>query len=93
MSGSELAAITLAQAASPSATPSAVAEADFHPVTGDAAPSDGRTELVAAYVLMWVLLLGFVWLTWNRQRRLAARLTELERALTPANSDSEQAPP
>jgi CcmD family protein len=34
--------------------------------------------LVTAYVVFWLLLLGFVWLTWRRQQRLANRLGQLE---------------
>ncbi len=36
---------------------------------------------VAAYAVLWLLLIGFVWLTHRRQRALDARLDELERAL------------
>jgi CcmD family protein len=38
-------------------------------------------SLVAAYVLMWLLLLGFVWLVARRQTRTEARLVELEQAI------------
>jgi CcmD family protein len=38
-------------------------------------------SLVAAYGLMWLLLLGFVWLVARRQARTEARLRELEQAL------------
>ncbi|MCC6648080.1 MAG: CcmD family protein [Polyangiaceae bacterium] len=36
---------------------------------------------VAAYVVLWCVLMGFVVLSARRQRRLDARLDELERAL------------
>ena len=36
---------------------------------------------VAAYVVLWCVLMGFVMLTSRRQRRLDERLDELERAL------------
>ena len=43
--------------------------------------SSAMPTLVAAYVLMWLLLLGFVWLVARRQARTEARLSELEQAL------------
>ena len=43
--------------------------------------SSAMSSLVAAYVLMWLLLLGFVWLVARRQARTEARLRELEQAL------------
>jgi CcmD family protein len=43
--------------------------------------SSALPSLVAAYVLMWLLLLGFVWLVARRQARTEARLRELEQAL------------
>lgn len=55
---------------------------EFKPVTG------GRTEtssaeglLVAAYVLMWAILMGFLYLTFKRQAAVDKRLGELEKAL------------
>ena len=48
--------------------------------TGEQA-SSAMPSLVAAYVLMWLLLLGFVWLVARRQARTEARLRELEQAL------------
>jgi CcmD family protein len=44
--------------------------------------SSAMPSLVAAYVLMWLLLLGFVWLVARRQARTEARLTELEQAIS-----------
>jgi hypothetical protein len=43
--------------------------------------SSALPSLVAAYVLMWLLLLGFVWLVARRQARTEAGLAELERAI------------
>jgi CcmD family protein len=37
--------------------------------------------LITAYVVMWALLLGFVFLSWRRQGRVETRLSELEKAL------------
>jgi hypothetical protein len=39
--------------------------------------------LVVAYLLMWAILIGFVLTSWMRQKKLDARLTELERSLGP----------
>jgi hypothetical protein len=36
---------------------------------------------VAAYVLMWGLVLGFLLLSWRRQGRVETRISELEKAL------------
>lgn len=37
---------------------------------------------VAAYSVLWVILIGFVFLTHRRQKALDARLDELDRALS-----------
>lgn len=55
---------------------------DFKPVTGG--PSDttsAEAVLVAAYVLMWAILMGFLLMTFRRQAAVDKRLGELERAL------------
>lgn len=39
------------------------------------------TLLVAAYVVMWALLLGFLYVGWRRGQQLAARLDAVEKAL------------
>ncbi len=59
----------------PSGTGFAAVEAKGEPA------SSAMPSLVAAYVLMWLLLLGFVWLVVRRQARTEARLHELEQAL------------
>lgn len=41
----------------------------------------GARLLVTAYVVIWVIAMVFVQLTWLRQRRLAKRVDDLERAL------------
>jgi len=52
----------------------------FVPVEGGETTSAG-TMLVVAYLLMWAILIGFVFTSWIRQKKLDARLAELERAL------------
>ncbi len=54
---------------------------EFKPVTGGEESASAGTLLIAAYLLLWLLLLGFVLLSWRRQARLDGRLGELERAL------------
>ena len=44
----------------------------------------GVKLLVTAYVVIWVIAMIFVMLTWLRQRKLAARVESLERALDEA---------
>jgi CcmD family protein len=44
--------------------------------------SSAMPSLVAAYILMWLLLLGFVWLVARRQARTEARLAEFEQAIS-----------
>ncbi len=48
---------------------------------GAADANSALPSLVAAYVLMWLVLLGFVWLLGRRQARTEARLGVLERAV------------
>ncbi|MDQ2645816.1 MAG: hypothetical protein M3020_18510 [Myxococcota bacterium] len=54
----------------------------FVPVEGGETTSAG-TMLVVAYLLMWAILIGFVLTSWTRQKKLDARLSELERSLGP----------
>jgi hypothetical protein len=65
---------------------------------GTAAPSERSTEfvaaqggeetssaealLVAAYLVMWAILFGFLLVGWRRQQRVDQRVAELEKALT-----------
>lgn len=39
------------------------------------------TLLIAAYIVMWALLLGFLYLGWRRSQMLGARLDAVEKAL------------
>lgn len=45
---------------------------------------------VAAYAVLWAILLVFVFLSWRRQAALEARLGELESALGRANKSPRQ---
>jgi len=62
---------------------------EFRPVTGgDKESSSAAGLLITAYVLMWAILMGFLFLTFRRQAAVDKRLGELERAL-PKRSDAE----
>lgn len=53
----------------------------FEPVQGGGDTTSAAALLVAAYLIMWALLLGFVLLSWRRAARVEGRLVALERAL------------
>jgi hypothetical protein len=42
----------------------------------------GETLLVEAYAALWIILLGFVLVSWRRQSQIDARVNELERAVS-----------
>lgn len=48
---------------------------------GGAGTPTGTLVLVEAYAAIWLVVFGLLWWTLRRQRRLAARLEELERRL------------
>ena len=50
---------------------------------------DAMTTLVAAYTVMWLLLLGFVWILARRQARVDGRLARLEEAVLQASKHRE----
>lgn len=52
----------------------------FQPVEGGEVHS-GQVLLVEAYVAIWLFLLAFIALSWRKQARLHARLTDLERVV------------
>jgi len=41
----------------------------------------GGTLLVEAYAALWLILLGFLLVSWRRQGRIDARVDELEKAV------------
>ena len=70
--------------ASPAPAPATVESRsqEFKPVTGGPTEtSSAEGLLVAAYVLMWAILMGFLYLTFKRQAAVDKRLGELEKAL------------
>jgi hypothetical protein len=52
---------------------------EFAPVTGGGEQVDAFGLMVSAYVLMWVILFGFIFLTWKKQAALSTRLDELQK--------------
>ena len=54
---------------------------EFVPVTGGEATTSAGTMLVAAYLLMWLLVLAFVLLTFKRLLNLSGRVDSLEKGL------------
>ncbi len=51
------------------------------PVSGGAETTSAASLLITAYLLMWALLIGFVFMSWRRQARVENRISELEKAL------------
>jgi len=55
---------------------------EFKAVSGaQADTSSAEGLLIAAYVLMWAILMGFLFITFRRQAAVDKRLADLERAL------------
>jgi CcmD family protein len=54
---------------------------EFRAVQGGPEMASGETLLVEAYAAVWLILLAFVFVSWRRQSRIDARISELERAL------------
>ena len=54
---------------------------EFVPVQGGNDTTSAESLLIAAYVLMWALVFGFIFLSWRRQGRVESRIGELEKAL------------
>lgn len=54
---------------------------EFAPVEGGTEQYKGGTLLVAAYVLLWLVLMGYLFMLWRKQRALGRRLSDLEAAM------------
>ena len=75
---------TLVISASASAQPAAAEpkrSTEFQAVEGGTEMVSGGTLLVEAYVALWLILLGFLLVSWRRQGRIDQRVDELERAV------------
>lgn len=77
-----VAALTRAAEAqpAPSAEP-AQRSTEFRAVEGGTEMVSGGTLLVEAYAALWLILLGFLLVSWRRQTRIDARVDELEKAV------------
>lgn len=56
----------------------------FQAVEGGTESRSGETLLVEAYVVLWVILMGWLFLVWRRQSSLSAQLDDLERTIDKA---------
>ena len=54
---------------------------EFQAVEGGTEMVSGGTLLVEAYAALWLILLGFLLVSWRRQARIDARVDDLERAV------------
>ena len=73
---------------SPTTTDQSQRSTEFQPVGDSGETTSGEALLVAAYVVMWLLLLFFVWTSWRRQLGLSERLGRLEKAVAKPGNDS-----
>lgn len=53
----------------------------FQPVEGGTETRSGTTLLVEAYAVLWVILIGWLLISWRKQAALNARLDDLEHAI------------
>jgi hypothetical protein len=74
-------------AAPASSTPDDRATA-FQPTEGGGEVRSGETLLVEAYVVLWLILMGWLYLTWRRQSSLSAQLDDLEKTIDKAAAAS-----
>jgi CcmD family protein len=54
---------------------------EFVAVQGGTETTSAATLLVAAYLFMWALLFGFIYLSWRKQHAINTRISRLEAAL------------
>ena len=73
--------MTQAQPDSGTLTDPSARSTEFVAVQGGGDTTSAATLLVIAYIVMWALLLGFVFLSWRRQGRVESRISELEKSL------------
>jgi CcmD family protein len=64
---------------------------EFVAVQGGGETSSAAGLLTAAYIIMWLLVFVFVWLTSKRLKGVSARVEELESALKKADAASRPA--
>lgn len=61
---------------------------EFEPVQGGTESSSAGALLTSAYILMWLAVFVFVWLTAKRLKSLEQRVSELDAALKKADAAS-----
>lgn len=61
--------------------PGAQVPSEFAPDVGGGESTSANTMVVAAYLLLWVILMTFIALTWRRQRAIGERLAQVEKAI------------
>lgn len=64
---------------------------EFVPDQGGGDNTSAELLLVIAYLAMWTVLIGFVFLSWRRQQRIDGRLAEIERAIKASASGGPRA--
>jgi CcmD family protein len=83
--------VLAAPVAAPTGTVQVERSTEFVPVQGGHDTTSANSLLVAAYIVMWALLLAFIFLSWRRQRALESRVGDLERAVGDAEKPVEDA--
>lgn len=77
--------------AAPQAAPPGKGSTEFTAVDPAAAERyDGNTLMVTAYIVIWVVLMGWILLLWRKQAAIADRLEGLERTLDRAAATAEK---
>ncbi len=79
--------------AAPSASPSASSSAGqnpagFNAVDDQTQMQSGEALLIEAYIAIWVLLFGFIFVAWRRTRRVEDKIADLEKAIDRAKTSA-----
>ena len=59
---------------------------EFVAVDGGPEMMSGETLLIEAYAALWIILFGFIFISWRRQSHIDTRIAELERAVSQGQS-------
>jgi len=60
----------------------------FQPVENAPEAHSGTTLLVEAYSVLWLILLGWIFMMWRKQSSVEARISGLEQAIDRASKKS-----
>jgi hypothetical protein len=77
----------MTQTSAPAGTPEG-RSTEFVPTQGGPETTSAEHLLVAAYLLMWAALIGFLWLTWRKQKRIESKIDALDATLRKAAEKS-----